>query len=182
MKLWVSCQFVLWFSTFNISLKVYNFLISLPNLLKLFLIGLSDFSASIESKLFLEWTWPLSWNNIVIIPQWRRLCVREWLGPWWRALVLTSYRTCYCPSSLAVHWQVDDATGASWEGSCLPGPPCGETWSPWPSCRWSPQASAGNPSPGLQKKRNDKYLDGHYWGVFHKDPKLNISLSWTSQL
>ena len=42
------------------SLKIHNFLISHPILLKLFLIGLSDFSGSIESKLFLEWTWALS--------------------------------------------------------------------------------------------------------------------------
>ena len=35
-------------------------------MLKLFLIGLSDFSGSIESKLFLEWTWALkaSFNNV----------------------------------------------------------------------------------------------------------------------
>ena len=39
--------------------KIRNFLISYPILLNLFLIGLSDFSASIDSKLFLEWTWPL---------------------------------------------------------------------------------------------------------------------------
>ena len=42
------------------SLKIHNFLISYPILLKLVLIGLSDFSCSIESKLFLEWTWALS--------------------------------------------------------------------------------------------------------------------------
>ena len=41
------------------SLKIHNFLISYPILLKLFFIGLSDFSGSIESKLFLEWTWAL---------------------------------------------------------------------------------------------------------------------------
>ena len=41
------------------SLKIHNFLISYPILLKPFLIGLSDFSGSIESKLFLEWTWAL---------------------------------------------------------------------------------------------------------------------------
>ena len=35
------------------SLKIPNFLISYPIVLKLFLIGLSDFSATIESKLFL---------------------------------------------------------------------------------------------------------------------------------
>ena len=39
--------------------KIHNFLISYPILLKLFLIGLSDFSAFIESKLFFEWTCPL---------------------------------------------------------------------------------------------------------------------------
>ena len=43
--------------------KIHNFLISYPILLKLFLIGLSDFSAFIESKLFLEWTCPLSLAN-----------------------------------------------------------------------------------------------------------------------
>ena len=42
------------------SLKIHNFLISYPILLKLVLIGLYDFSGSIESKLFLEWTWALS--------------------------------------------------------------------------------------------------------------------------
>ena len=42
------------------SLKIHNFVISYPILLKLFLIGLCDFSGSIESKLFLEWTWALS--------------------------------------------------------------------------------------------------------------------------
>ena len=41
------------------SLKIHNFLISYPILLKLVLIGLYDFSGSIESKLFLEWTWAL---------------------------------------------------------------------------------------------------------------------------
>ena len=41
--------------------KIHNFLISYPILLKLFLIGLSDFSAFIESKLFFEWTCPLKW-------------------------------------------------------------------------------------------------------------------------
>ena len=41
------------------SLKIHNFLISHPILLKLFLIGLSDFSGYIESKLFLKWTWAL---------------------------------------------------------------------------------------------------------------------------
>ena len=43
------------------SLKIHNFLISYPILLKLFFIGLSDFSGSIESKLFLEWTWALAY-------------------------------------------------------------------------------------------------------------------------
>ena len=42
------------------SLQIHNFLISYPILLKLFLIGLSDLSGSIENKLFLEWTWALS--------------------------------------------------------------------------------------------------------------------------
>ena len=42
------------------SLNIHNFLISYPILLKLCLIGLSDFSGSIESKLFLEWTWALN--------------------------------------------------------------------------------------------------------------------------
>ena len=42
------------------SLKIHNFLISYPILLKLCFIGLSDFSGSIESKLFLEWTWALT--------------------------------------------------------------------------------------------------------------------------
>ena len=46
------------FCSFYWSLKIHNFLHSI--LLKLFLTGLSDFSASIESKLFLEWTCPLS--------------------------------------------------------------------------------------------------------------------------
>ena len=41
-------------------LKIHNFLISYPILLKLFFIGLSDFSGSIESKLFMEWTWALN--------------------------------------------------------------------------------------------------------------------------
>ena len=49
------------------SLKIHNFLTSYQILLKLFLIGLSDFSGSIESKLFLEWTWALNlvrkWQN-----------------------------------------------------------------------------------------------------------------------
>ena len=40
--------------------KIHYFLISYPILLKLFLIGLSDFSAFIESKLFFEWTCPLN--------------------------------------------------------------------------------------------------------------------------
>ena len=40
--------------------KIHNFLIGYLILLKLVLIGLSDLSASIESNLFLEWTWPLS--------------------------------------------------------------------------------------------------------------------------
>ena len=44
------------------TLKIHNFLISYSILLKLVLIGLSDFSASIESKLFLEWTCPLTLN------------------------------------------------------------------------------------------------------------------------
>ena len=35
---------------------IHIFLISYPILLKLSVIGLSDFSASIENKLFLEWT------------------------------------------------------------------------------------------------------------------------------
>ena len=39
---------------------IHNFLISYPILLKLCLMGLSDFSGSIESKLFLEWTWALN--------------------------------------------------------------------------------------------------------------------------
>ena len=42
---------------------MYNFVISYPILLKLFLTGLSDLSdlsGSIESKLFLEWTWALN--------------------------------------------------------------------------------------------------------------------------
>ena len=39
--------------------KIHNFLISYPILLKLFLIGLSDFSAFIESNFFFEWTCPL---------------------------------------------------------------------------------------------------------------------------
>ena len=42
------------------SLKIHNFLTSYPILLKLFLIGLSDFSGPIKSKLFLEWTWALN--------------------------------------------------------------------------------------------------------------------------
>ena len=41
------------------SLQIHNFLISSPILLKLYLIGLYDFSGSIESKFFLEWTCPL---------------------------------------------------------------------------------------------------------------------------
>ena len=41
--------------------KIHNFLISYPILLKLFLIGLTDFSAFIESKLFYEWTCPLTY-------------------------------------------------------------------------------------------------------------------------
>ena len=45
------------------SLKIHNFLISHPILLKLFLIGLSDFSGSIESNLFWEWTWALTGGN-----------------------------------------------------------------------------------------------------------------------
>ena len=48
------CSIVL--QTFS---KIHNFLIRYPILLKLVLIGLSDVSASIESKLFWEWTWPL---------------------------------------------------------------------------------------------------------------------------
>ena len=40
--------------------KIHNFLISYPILLKLFLIVLSDLYALIESKLFFEWTCPLS--------------------------------------------------------------------------------------------------------------------------
>ena len=48
------------------SLKIHNFLISHPILLKLFLIGLSDFSGSIESKLFLEWTWALNPFRVAI--------------------------------------------------------------------------------------------------------------------
>ena len=44
--------------------KIHNFLISYPILLKLFLIGLSDFSAFIESNLFFKWTCPL-----ICIPQ-----------------------------------------------------------------------------------------------------------------
>ena len=40
--------------------KIHNFLISYPILLKLFFIGLSDFSAFNESELFFEWTCPLT--------------------------------------------------------------------------------------------------------------------------
>ena len=48
--------------------KIHNFLISYPILLKLFLIGLSDFSAFIESKLFFEWTCPLKRVEIIGCP------------------------------------------------------------------------------------------------------------------
>ena len=47
--------------------KIHNFLISYSILLKLFLIGLFDFSAFIESKLFFEWTCPLSLSATTII-------------------------------------------------------------------------------------------------------------------
>ena len=48
------------------SLKIHNFLISYPILLKLFLIGNSDLSASIERKLFLEWTWALTSPHFIL--------------------------------------------------------------------------------------------------------------------
>ena len=51
--------------------KLHNFLISYPILLNFFWIGLSDFSASIESKLFLEWTWPL--NKMFLLPEMKKL-------------------------------------------------------------------------------------------------------------
>ena len=51
------CSIVLHNGTFS---KIHNFLISYPILLKLFLIGLSDCSAFIKSKLFFEWTCPLT--------------------------------------------------------------------------------------------------------------------------
>ena len=53
------------------SLKIHNFLISHPILLKLFLIGLSDFSDSIESKLFLEWTWGLLQAHNILHPSFK---------------------------------------------------------------------------------------------------------------
>ena len=57
------------------SLKTHNFPISYPTLLKLYLIGLSDFSASIESKLFLDWTCPLiksyDCRTVLVQNQWK---------------------------------------------------------------------------------------------------------------
>ena len=48
--------------------KIHNFFISYPILLKLFFIGVSDFSFFfIESKLFFEWTCPLNVSIVKII-------------------------------------------------------------------------------------------------------------------
>ena len=52
---WVSCQFVLWILKFFMSLKTHNFVISIK-FCSNFFIDFSDLSASIESKLFMEWT------------------------------------------------------------------------------------------------------------------------------
>ena len=59
-NLWCDSHCSIVLHTFS---KLHNFLISSPILLKLFLIGLSDFFDFIESKLFFESTCPLTTVN-----------------------------------------------------------------------------------------------------------------------